>query len=68
MCGFRRYLLIEDSGDSLVIDRLIEEFGDVFDIVQNTKRMGQLFSIDKAYSMVRFLQYCNVMVTTVICP
>ncbi len=30
-----------------------QEFGDVFDVMYNRMRMGQLFSLDKAYSTVR---------------
>jgi hypothetical protein len=29
-----------------------QEFGDVFDIMYNRRRMGQLFSLDKAYASV----------------
>ena len=41
--------------------RLIEEFGDVFDVLVNKKRMGQLFSIDKAYSLVttEYIFHCE---------
>ncbi len=32
---------------------MVQEFGDVFDIMYNRVRMGQLFSLDKAYAAVR---------------
>jgi len=56
-----RYILIEDSGDMNMAARVIEEFGDVFDVIVNKKRMGQLFSIDKAYSTVstEFIFHCE---------
>lgn len=47
-----RWVLVEDSGDWRMAASLIEEFGDVFDILVNKRRMGQLFSLDKAYSVV----------------
>jgi hypothetical protein len=58
-CG--RYLLIEDSGESAMVDSLIDEFGDVFDVIENNKRMGQLFSIDKAFSVVEteYIFHCE---------
>ncbi len=37
----------------VVIGHVPQEFGDVFDIMYNRVRMGQLFSLDKAYSTVR---------------
>ena len=41
--------------------RVIEEFGDVFEVLVNKKRMGQLFSIDKAYSIVatEYIFHCE---------
>uniref|UniRef100_A0A7S4L9L5 Glycosyltransferase 2-like domain-containing protein n=1 Tax=Guillardia theta TaxID=55529 RepID=A0A7S4L9L5_GUITH len=56
-----RYILIEDSGDMSMAARVIEEFGDIFDIIVNKKRMGQLYSIDKAYSAVNteFIFHCE---------
>ena len=56
-----RYLIMEDSGDVRMAGRVIEEFGDVFDVVVNKRRMGQLFSVDKAYSLVHsdFVFHCE---------
>ena len=43
-----RYVIIEDSGDMDMAAKIIEEFGDRFDVLINRRRMGQLFSMDKA--------------------
>jgi hypothetical protein len=49
------------QGDLRMAARVIEEFGDVFDVIVNKKRMGQLFSIDKAYSVVdtEYIFHCE---------
>mmetsp|Transcript_8935 Transcript_8935/g.14127 ORF Transcript_8935/g.14127 Transcript_8935/m.14127 type:complete len:272 (-) Transcript_8935:111-926(-) len=56
-----RYVIIEDSGDIDMAAKLIDEFGDVFDVLINKKRMGQLFSLDKAYSVVQteYIFHCE---------
>ncbi len=52
---------------------MTQEFGDVFDIMYNRVRMGQLFSLDKAYSTVRSSAECvglmaNSTVRALACP
>mmetsp|Transcript_7501 Transcript_7501/g.22809 ORF Transcript_7501/g.22809 Transcript_7501/m.22809 type:complete len:188 (-) Transcript_7501:70-633(-) len=44
-----------------MVSALVEEFGDVFDIVYNRRRMGQLFALDKAYSTVTtpYILHCE---------
>ena len=56
-----QYLIVDDSGNMDFAAKLIEEFGDVFDILVNRQRMGQLFSIDKAYSVVtsEYIFHCE---------
>ena len=56
-----RYLIIDDSGDMRMAAKVIEEFGDVFDVLVNKERMGQLFSVDKAYSLVKteYIFHCE---------
>jgi hypothetical protein len=68
-----QYLIIDDSGNVDFAAKLIEEFGDVFDILVNRQRMGQLFSIDKAYSVVKseYIFHCEddwVCVCVWLCP
>ncbi|GAB3680692.1 glycosyltransferase family A protein [Salinisphaera aquimarina] len=55
-------ILIDDSGDKDVYRRIAEEFGDAFDeILYNEPKLGQIASIDRAYSHVRspYIFHCE---------
>ena len=48
-----RYILIEDSGETKMVEFVKERFGDLFDTVLfNDPRLGQIRSVDRAYEAV----------------
>ncbi len=56
-----RFVVIDDSGDKGVAEALDFEYGDLFDVIVNTARMGQMYSIDALYSDIDtpFIFHCE---------
>jgi hypothetical protein len=48
-----KYIIIDDSAMVKFHRELEAEFGAMFEIIKNTMRIGQIASIDKAYSQVK---------------
>lgn len=48
----KRFVIIEDSANKALHDRIRKEFGSKIDLIFNDKNLGQLQSIDKMYSTV----------------
>ncbi|MCM8536376.1 MAG: glycosyltransferase [Lentisphaeraceae bacterium] len=49
----RNFIIIEDSGDETVHSSVPENFKEHFTIILNKPNLGQIKSIDKAYSLVK---------------
>ena len=48
-----KYIIIDDSENKEFHSQIKKEFGAMFEIICNTVRIGQVHSIDKAYSMIK---------------
>ncbi|HEY3175496.1 MAG TPA: glycosyltransferase [Candidatus Polarisedimenticolia bacterium] len=56
-----KYIIIEDSADERMKDWLLEKHGSVFEVIFNKPKLGQIRSIDKAYSRVQtpYIFHCE---------
>lgn len=56
-----RYILNEDSGNKEVIKKIIDRYGDKFDIIRTAKNQGLLKSVDNLYNMVEtpYIFHCE---------
>ncbi|WP_299821849.1 hypothetical protein [uncultured Pontibacter sp.] len=56
-----KYFIIEDSGNSHVLEELNDEFGSFCSILFNNPKLGHLGSVDKVYSLVNseYIFHCE---------
>jgi hypothetical protein len=56
-----KYIIVDDSGLINFHKQIQEEFGAIFQVIGNTKRIGQIRSIDYAYSLVKtkYIFHCE---------
>lgn len=58
---FNEQIIIDDSGDAYIGEKIQERYGSEFTIILNEKNIGQISSIDKAYSLVKsdYIFHCE---------
>ena len=56
-----KYIIIEDSSDETMKDWLLENYGSVFEVIFNKPKLGQIKSVDRAYSKVQtpYIFHCE---------
>ena len=58
---FTKKIIIDDSGNRKVGDQITELFSDEFEIILNEENKGQIYSIDKMYSLIQteYIFHCE---------